>query len=135
MYAEGADQPNWYLDPLAAAQKREVHLEWIRSNVPQGVRIQTVLKTDLFEEAYGGDELLFSLPFDASLKIGFDVSAAVWPARRIGAMTAPAGFSTPTCGGCLWRTKPSMLCCRIPRSIILTRSSRLSSPCVSWREF
>jgi SAM-dependent methyltransferase len=75
--ASHSQQPNWYLDPLAAAQKREVHLEWIRSNVPQGVRIQTVLKTDLFEEAYGGDELLFSLPFDASLKIGFDVSAAV----------------------------------------------------------
>ena len=70
-------QPNWYLDPLAAAQKREVHLEWIRRNVPAGARIQTVLKTDLFEEAYGRDELLFSLPFDASLKIGCDVNAAV----------------------------------------------------------
>lgn len=72
-----SQQPNWYLDPLAAAQKRDVHLEWIRRNVPPGLRIQTVLKTDLFEEAYGRDELLFSLPFDASLKIGFDVSAAV----------------------------------------------------------
>jgi SAM-dependent methyltransferase len=68
--------PNWYLDPLAAAQKREVHLEWIKRSVPPGLRIQAVLKTDLFEEAYGRDELLFSLPFDGSLKIGFDVSAA-----------------------------------------------------------
>ncbi|MGA2215702.1 MAG: hypothetical protein ABSH31_20690, partial [Bryobacteraceae bacterium] len=67
--------PNWYLDPLAAAQKREVHLEWIKRNAPPGLRIQTVLKTDLFEEAYGQDELLFSLPFDGSLKIGCDVSA------------------------------------------------------------
>jgi SAM-dependent methyltransferase len=68
--------PNWYLDPLAAAQKREVHLEWIKRSVPPGLRIQAVLKTDLFEEAYGRDELLFSLPFDGSLKIGFDVSEA-----------------------------------------------------------
>jgi SAM-dependent methyltransferase len=68
--------PNWYLDALAAAQKRDVHLEWIRRNVPLGLRIQSVLKTDLFEEAYGRDELLFSLPLDACLKIGFDVSVA-----------------------------------------------------------
>jgi SAM-dependent methyltransferase len=67
-------QPNWYLDPLAAAQKRDVHLEWIRRNVPPGSRIGTVLKTDLFEEAYGWDELLFSLPFDSTLKIGCDVN-------------------------------------------------------------
>lgn len=72
-----SNQPNWYLDPLAAAQKREVHLEWITRNLPPGLRIQTVLKTDLFEEAYGRDELLFSLPFDTTLKIGCDVSAAV----------------------------------------------------------
>jgi SAM-dependent methyltransferase len=68
--------PNWYLDPLAAAQKRAVHIDWIRRNVPPGLRIRTVLKTDLFEEAYGQDELLFSLPLDANLKIGCDLSAA-----------------------------------------------------------
>jgi SAM-dependent methyltransferase len=67
-------QPNWYLDPLAAAQKRDVHLEWIRRNVPPELQIETVLKTDLFEEAYGWDELLFSLPFDSNLKIGCDVN-------------------------------------------------------------
>jgi SAM-dependent methyltransferase len=68
--------PNWYLDPLTAAQKRNEHLEWIRRNVPSGMRIQGILKTDLFEEAYGQDELLFSLPFDGSLRLGCDVSAA-----------------------------------------------------------
>jgi SAM-dependent methyltransferase len=68
--------PNWYLDPLAAAQKRNEHLGWIGRNVPAGARIQSVLKTDLFEEAYGEDELLFSLPFDASLRLGCDISAA-----------------------------------------------------------
>jgi SAM-dependent methyltransferase len=66
--------PNWYLDPLIAAQKREVHLEWIKRNIPPESRIDTVLKTDLFEEAYGDDELLFSLPFDARIKLGFDLS-------------------------------------------------------------
>ena len=76
MQAEGPSQPNWYLDPLVAAQKRIVHLQWIARNVPAGSQIQTLLKTDLFEEAYGQDELLFSLPFEADLKIGFDIDAA-----------------------------------------------------------
>ncbi len=75
MYAGGPDQPNWYLDPLVAAQKRDVHLEWIARNVPAGSWIPAVLKTDLFEEAYGRDELLFSLPFDAGLRIGMDLNA------------------------------------------------------------
>jgi SAM-dependent methyltransferase len=75
MYAEGPEQPNWYLDPLVAAQKRDVHLAWIARNVAPGSWIPAVLKTDLFEEAYGRDELLFSLPFDAGIKIGMDVSA------------------------------------------------------------
>jgi SAM-dependent methyltransferase len=67
--------PNWYLDPLAAAQKRAAHHEWILRNLPPGLRIQSLLKTDLFEEAYGADELLFSLPLDAVVKIGIDVNA------------------------------------------------------------
>ncbi len=67
--------PNWYLDPLAAAQKRDVHLQWMLRNIQPGFRIESFLKTDLFEEAYGRDEILFSLPFDAALKIGIDVSA------------------------------------------------------------
>ncbi len=75
MQDPGAGQPNWYLDPLVAEQKRGVHLEWIARHVPPGSRIQAVLKTDLFEEAYGRDELLFSLPFNPGLKIGLDVKA------------------------------------------------------------
>ncbi len=73
MYREGLGQPNWYLDPLVAAQKRDVHLEWIARNLPPGSHIQTVLKTDLFEEAYGQDELLWSLPFEAGLTAGLDI--------------------------------------------------------------
>ena len=65
--------PNWYLDPVVARQKRAVHLEWIRRNVP-ALSVSVLLKTDLFEEAYGDDELLFSLPFEAELKIGIDIN-------------------------------------------------------------
>lgn len=64
------------MDPLAAIQKRDVHREWIRRNVPAGMPIESVLKTDLFEEAYGQDELLFSLPLEASIKIGLDLDTA-----------------------------------------------------------
>jgi SAM-dependent methyltransferase len=71
--AAAAREPNWYLDPLVAQQKRELHLRWIARNVPATSRIRSVLKTDLFEEAYGRDELLFTLPFDADLKIGLDL--------------------------------------------------------------
>ena len=67
--------PNWYLDPLVAAQKREVHLQWIAHNVPAEMHIQRVLKTDVFEEAYGTDELLISLPLEANLKLGIDICA------------------------------------------------------------
>jgi SAM-dependent methyltransferase len=67
-------QPNWYLDPLVAAQKRAVHLEWIIRNV-RDRRVPVLLKTDLFEEAHGGDELLFSLPFRADRTIGIDIDS------------------------------------------------------------
>jgi SAM-dependent methyltransferase len=82
MHAE-EPRPNWYLDPLVAAQKRALHLEWVGRNVPPGVPIHTVLKTDLFEEAYGQDELLFSLPMKPALAIGCDIeSATVLKAAR-----------------------------------------------------
>jgi len=68
--------PNWYLDPLVAGQKRDLHHEWIRRGIPPGFEIHSILKTDLFEEAYGSDELLFSLPLQVPLKIGIDVNAA-----------------------------------------------------------
>ncbi len=68
-------RPNWYLDPLVARQKRAVHLDWIRRNVPCP-SVPVLLKTDLFEEAHGEDELLFSLPFEADLKIGIDIDPA-----------------------------------------------------------
>jgi len=64
---------------LVAKQKKEVHLEWICRNVQQR-RVAVVLRTDLFEEANGEDELLSSLPFEADLKLGIDVDEST--ARR-----------------------------------------------------
>jgi SAM-dependent methyltransferase len=84
-------RPNWYLDPLVAAQKRAVHLDWIRRNVAADARVQTLLKTDLFEEAYGKDELLFSLPFKSDLGIGCDIEAVT-------VQKAAARHSGDSCG-------------------------------------
>lgn len=53
------ERPSWYLIPEVARQKREVHLELIRrwaNSAPQ-----RILKTDLFEEAFGEDHLLAGL--------------------------------------------------------------------------
>lgn len=68
------DKPSWYLDPLVAAQKRQVHQAWIRAAVgdrPCG----TVLKTDVFEEAYGDDRIFHDLFPDMRLGIGIDINA------------------------------------------------------------
>jgi SAM-dependent methyltransferase len=64
--------PGWYLDPLVAAQKRRVHQElvwrWTR-----GSAIRRALKTDSFEEAHGGDCILFDL-FPSASALGMDVA-------------------------------------------------------------
>jgi SAM-dependent methyltransferase len=53
-------RPSWYLHPLAARQKRNVHLELIRRWAGD-LAPQRVLKTDLFEEAFGEDQILAGL--------------------------------------------------------------------------
>jgi SAM-dependent methyltransferase len=63
--------PAWYLDPLAAHQKREAHLELIRWRTA-GIRVERALKTDLFEDAFGEDRLLDVLFPEASLMCGMD---------------------------------------------------------------
>ena len=66
------DAPSWYLDPLVAEQKRKLHQDWIRtatSNRSRGV----VLKTDLFEEAYGADRVFDDLFPDMRLAVGMDL--------------------------------------------------------------
>jgi SAM-dependent methyltransferase len=54
------NQPNWYLDPLVAQSKQKEHLRlikrWLKESMPE-----RLLKTDLFEEAFGEDQLLFDL--------------------------------------------------------------------------
>lgn len=69
----GAPAPSWYLDPLVAAQKREVHQELIR-RWTRDMRLRRVLKTDLFEEANGADAILFDLFPPGVAVIGCDIA-------------------------------------------------------------
>lgn len=65
---------SWYLDPLAAEQKRRANLSLVRQAL--GVRApKYVLKTDLFEEANGSDQILFGLDLGQQLALGFDRDA------------------------------------------------------------
>jgi SAM-dependent methyltransferase len=61
---------SWYLDPLVARQKRDQHLALLRTwcDGRRGV----MLKTDLFEEAHGADELLSAFPASATI-VGMDL--------------------------------------------------------------
>jgi SAM-dependent methyltransferase len=63
--------PSWYLDPVAARQKRDVHLELIRRRTAR-VPVTRVLKTDLFEDAFGSDCLLDTLFLDVPVVCGMD---------------------------------------------------------------
>jgi SAM-dependent methyltransferase len=65
--------PSWYLDPLVAAQKRRVHQDLVR-RWTAGLPVRRALKTDVFEEAYGADRILFDLFPDATLSVGIDAS-------------------------------------------------------------
>ena len=67
--------PSWYLDPLVAEQKRRAHQELVRQWT-KGRRVKTALKTDLFEEAFGDDHILFDLFPEPYGIIGIDVAQA-----------------------------------------------------------
>jgi SAM-dependent methyltransferase len=71
--AAGNDAPSWYLDPLVAVQKRQVHQEWIRAAVGRRP-CATALKTDLFEDAYGDDWIFHDLLPGMRLGLGFDLN-------------------------------------------------------------
>lgn len=75
-------EPSWYLDPITALQKREAHLRVIREWA-SGTQAERVLKTDLFEEAFGNDSILESLFPESSLTCGLD---AAFPAARSASM-------------------------------------------------
>ena len=68
------EQP--YLDPLVAAAKRRAHLALLDRWLP-ALASASVLKTDLWEEAVGGDELLFTLAQRAGSATGIDVSERI----------------------------------------------------------
>jgi len=65
--------PSWYLDPLVASQKREENLNLLRGWLPKCAP-KRLLKTDLFEEAYGQDSLWTDLLGEATVVIGMDVA-------------------------------------------------------------
>src|SRR5262245_53357697 len=75
---------SWYLDPLVARQKRDEHLALLRTWC-DGCR-GVMLKTDLFEEAHGDDELLSAFPADAMI-----VGMALVPATAMRARARMAG--------------------------------------------
>jgi SAM-dependent methyltransferase len=72
-----ASTPNWYLDPLVAKQKREEHLHLLRRMADLHPQPRRVLKTDLFEEAFGDDQLLGDFPAAPRLLSGIDVAPLI----------------------------------------------------------
>jgi ubiquinone/menaquinone biosynthesis C-methylase UbiE len=66
--------PSWYLDPLVAEQKRSIHKDLVE-RWTQGLHPRTVLKTDLFEEAFGQDRVLFDLVPGAAHVVGMDIAS------------------------------------------------------------
>lgn len=73
-------KPNWYLDPLVARAKRQEHLRLVE-RWTGGKKPARVLKTDLFEEAFGDDQLLFGLFPDAQV---YAIDLAVSTVRNAG---------------------------------------------------
>jgi SAM-dependent methyltransferase len=79
---------SWYLDPLVALQKREVHLELMRHWAGDGTPAR-LLKTDLFEEANGEDQILFDTTPAPVHRFGCDLCFAT--AQRAARRFAGAG--------------------------------------------
>jgi len=67
-------EPSWYLDPLVAMQKREANLALVRHALTLVPAPRAVLKTDLFEEAFGEDQLLGDFPVSPDLLCGVDAA-------------------------------------------------------------
>ena len=73
--ADAGTSCSWYLDPVAAEQKGRVHRELVH-RWANGLEIRTFLKTDLFEEANGADQILFDLYPPESRAVGMDLVEA-----------------------------------------------------------
>ncbi len=82
-------QGSWYLDPCAARQKRAVHRDLVRRWTAE-LRVANFLKTDVFEEANGEDDILFDLfpPQVAAIGMDRDEATAARAARRLPASGA-----------------------------------------------
>lgn len=74
---------NYHLDPVMAEHKRRVHLDLLRRWCPVGPGAR-VVKTDLFEEALGADQVLFDWPDEgtAAKVIGVDLSSEICAMAR-----------------------------------------------------
>ena len=56
--SSGPSNSAWYLDPVVAEHKRQAHLDLLRQWMGTGSSGK-VLRTDLFEESNGKDQILF----------------------------------------------------------------------------
>jgi len=84
------ETPSWYLDPLVAQQKKRENLGLLR-RWTKGLKPRNILKTDLFEEANGEDQLLFELDCGAQV-LGMDVSRSTVGRARQRATTERSRF-------------------------------------------
>lgn len=78
---------HYYHDATIGRLKRDAHLRLIARWCPD-LAGQSLLKTDLFEEAHGPDQFLFDLP-RGGLRAGIDISPLI--ARRARIRAAEAG--------------------------------------------
>jgi hypothetical protein len=85
------DSGSWYLDPVAALQKKQAHLDLI-ARWSSGLKVETFLKTDLFEEANGQDDILFDLFPAQSRAIGMDLEPATVVRAKRRCPLPSAGF-------------------------------------------
>ena len=87
------DNASWYLHPLVAVQKRQIHME-LTARWTAGFTAGRVLKTDLFEEAFG-DDVFFVSAFPAGTWMaGMDTAEAT--VRRARARQRELRFALAT---------------------------------------
>jgi len=75
---------NYHLEKNVAVYKRNEHIELIKS-WSAGLEGKTILKTDLYEEAFGNDHLLFWLIEQNAKIYGMDISFKVTNKAKINA--------------------------------------------------
>ena len=67
------EQKKHHIDPVLGRYKSDEFIRLVRAWI-QSLENKTVLKTDLREEAYGEDEILFSLSLKNSTVVGIDIA-------------------------------------------------------------